>query len=167
MYLHWLRNYFASQRSRPITARLRTRSKLASSRSTGPKIVNRRSLFRDSPPAEKGELFQRDPAAGAGRARVIVFLPFFRQQRRELGTTNIIGRCFVEVRRRPRSLLCFVSVDRIVYFIFQRFNLEWENHTPSFLHKQVDITSSLETLSTLSLYEKITFLFAQLKDAPT
>lgn len=51
---------------------------------------------------------------------------------RKLRTTNIIERCFVEVRRRTRPMVCFVnvkSVDRIIYSIFQRFNLEWANRT--------------------------------------
>jgi len=36
------------------------------------------------------------------------------------------------VRRRTRPMVCFVnveSVDRIIYSIFQRFNLDWKNHT--------------------------------------
>jgi len=36
------------------------------------------------------------------------------------------------VRRRTRPMVCFVnvaSVDRIIYSIFQRFNLEWRNRT--------------------------------------
>ena len=48
---------------------------------------------------------------------------------KKLRTTNIIERCFVEVRRRTRPMVCFVnvqSVDRIIYSIFQRFNLEWK-----------------------------------------
>jgi putative transposase len=62
-------------------------------------------------------------------------LPFFSFPRhlwRRLRTTNIIERCFVEVRRRTRPMVCFVnvqSVDRIIYSIFQRFNLEWKNRT--------------------------------------
>jgi putative transposase len=51
---------------------------------------------------------------------------------RSLRTTNIIERCFVEVRRRTRPMVCFVnvqSVDRIIYSIFQRFNLEWKAPT--------------------------------------
>ena len=57
-------------------------------------------------------------------------LAFFRSPKhlwRKLRTTNIIERCFVEVRRRTRPMVCFVnvkSVDRIIYSIFQRFNLE-------------------------------------------
>lgn len=52
--------------------------------------------------------------------------------RKKLRTTNLIERCFVEVRRRTRPMVCFVnvaSVDRILYSIFQRFNLEWKNRT--------------------------------------
>ena len=40
----------------------------------------------------------------------------------------MIERCFVEVRR-TRPMLCFVDVeivDRIIYSIFQRFNMEWK-----------------------------------------
>jgi transposase-like protein len=60
---------------------------------------------------------------------------------KKLRTTNIIERCFGEVRRRTRPIACFVnveSVDRIIYPIFQRFNLEWKNRTSSFLHKRLD-----------------------------
>jgi putative transposase len=62
-------------------------------------------------------------------------LAFFRSPKhlwRKLRTTNIIERCFVEVRRRTRPMVCFVnvqSVDRIIYSIFQRFNLEWKTRT--------------------------------------
>ena len=51
---------------------------------------------------------------------------------RKLRPTNLIERCFVEVRCRTRPVVCFVnveSVDRIIYFIFQRFNLEWKTRT--------------------------------------
>jgi len=54
--------------------------------------------------------------------------------RQKLRTTNLIERCFVEVRRRTRPMVCFVnveSVDRIIYSIFQRFNLEWKTRTLS------------------------------------
>jgi putative transposase len=57
---------------------------------------------------------------------------FPKQLRRRLRTTNIIERCFVEVRRRTRPMVCFVnvqSVDRIIYSIFHRFNLEWKTRT--------------------------------------
>ena len=58
---------------------------------------------------------------------------------RQLRTTNVIERVFVEVRRRTRPMVCFVNVarvDRIIYsifhrfnLIFHRFNLEWRNRT--------------------------------------
>ncbi len=50
----------------------------------------------------------------------------------KLRTTNVIERCFVEVRRPTRPMVCFVnvqSVDRIIFSIFQRFNLEWKTRT--------------------------------------
>lgn len=49
---------------------------------------------------------------------------------RNLRTTNVIERCFVEVRRRTRPMVCFVnveSVDRIIFSIFNRFNEDWKN----------------------------------------
>ncbi len=51
---------------------------------------------------------------------------------RKLRTTNVIERCFVEVRRRTRPMVCFVnvqSVERIIFSIFNRFNLEWRQRT--------------------------------------
>jgi transposase-like protein len=51
---------------------------------------------------------------------------------RKLRTTNVIERCFVEVRRRTRPMVVFSnveSVDRIIYAIFSRFNEDWKNHT--------------------------------------
>ncbi len=51
---------------------------------------------------------------------------------RKLRTTNVIERCCVEVRRRTRPMVCFVnelSVERIIYAIFHRFNEQWKNRT--------------------------------------
>jgi putative transposase len=51
---------------------------------------------------------------------------------RKLRTTNVIERWFVEVRRRTRPMVCFVnelSVERIIYAIFHRFNEQWKNRT--------------------------------------
>lgn len=62
-------------------------------------------------------------------------LAFFQCPRplwRRLRTTNVIERCFVEVRRRTRPMVCFVnvqSVERIIFSIFNRFNLEWRHRT--------------------------------------
>jgi putative transposase len=63
---------------------------------------------------------------------LLSFMSFPKGQWKQLRTTNVIERCFVEVRRRTRPMVCFVnvgSVDRIIYSIFHRFNLEWETHT--------------------------------------
>ena len=57
-------------------------------------------------------------------------LSFFAMPRhlwRKLRTTNVIERCFVEVRRRTRPMVCFVNVEsvaRIFYCTFHRLNLE-------------------------------------------
>ena len=62
-------------------------------------------------------------------------LTFFQCPRahwRKLRTTNVIERCFVEVRRRTRPMVCFVnvqSVERIIFSIFNRFNLDWRQRT--------------------------------------
>ena len=63
---------------------------------------------------------------------LLAFFRFPKHLWRKLRTTNIIERCFVEVRRRTRPMVCFVnvqSVDRIIYSIFQRFNMEWKTRT--------------------------------------
>lgn len=60
------------------------------------------------------------------------FFVFPRHLWRKLRTTNVIERCFVEVRRRTRPMVVFTnvaSVDRIIYAIFSRFNEDWKNHT--------------------------------------
>jgi putative transposase len=63
---------------------------------------------------------------------LLSFFAFPQHLWRKLRTTNVIERCFVEVRRRTRPMVCFVnveSVDRIIYSIFHRFNLEWKTRT--------------------------------------
>jgi len=65
-------------------------------------------------------------------AELLAFFRFPKHLWRKLRTTHIIERCFVEVRRRTRPMVCFVnvqSVDRILYSILQRFNLEWKTRT--------------------------------------
>ena len=60
------------------------------------------------------------------------FFSFPRHLWRRLRTTNVIERCFVEVRRRTRPMVVFTnveSVDRIIYAIFSRFNEDWKTHT--------------------------------------
>ena len=64
--------------------------------------------------------------------QLLAFFSFPKHLWKPLRTTNIIERCFVEVRRRTRPMVCFVnvkSVDRIIYSIFYRFNLEWKTRT--------------------------------------
>ena len=63
---------------------------------------------------------------------LLAFFSFPPSLWKKLRTTNVIERVFVEVRRRTRPMVCFVnveSVDRIIYSIFHRFNLEWRNRT--------------------------------------
>jgi putative transposase len=51
---------------------------------------------------------------------------------RKRRTTTVIERCFVEVRRRTRPMVCVVnvqSVERIIFSIFNRFNLDWRQRT--------------------------------------
>ena len=57
---------------------------------------------------------------------------FPRHPWRKLRTTNVIERCFVEVRRRNQPMVCFgnvQTVDRIVLSIFNRMNPQWKNPT--------------------------------------
>ena len=63
---------------------------------------------------------------------LLSFFQFPRHLWKKLRTTNVIERCFVEVRRRTRPMVCFVnvqSVDRIVFSIFNRMNPKWKNST--------------------------------------
>lgn len=63
---------------------------------------------------------------------LFTFFDFPRHLWRKLRTTNAIERCFVEVRRRTRPMVCFVnvqSVDRILYAIFQQYSPQWKNRT--------------------------------------
>lgn len=63
---------------------------------------------------------------------LLSFFEFPPHLRRKLRTTNVIERCFVEVRRRTRPMVCFVnvqSVDRIIYAIFNGLKKEWRNRT--------------------------------------
>jgi hypothetical protein len=51
-----------------------------------------------------------------------------------INSLPVAGNCRWDVRLAPQPapMVCFVnvqSVDRIIYSIFQRFNLEWKNRT--------------------------------------
>jgi transposase-like protein len=64
--------------------------------------------------------------------KLLSFFALPRHLWKKVRTTNVIEPCFVEVRRRTRPMVCFVNVasgDRIIFSIFQRFNLEWKNRT--------------------------------------
>ena len=63
---------------------------------------------------------------------LLSFFSFPRHLWKKLRTTNVIERCFVEVRRRTRPMVCFVnvaSVDRIIFSIFNGLNEKWKNRT--------------------------------------
>jgi putative transposase len=60
------------------------------------------------------------------------FYAFPKHLWKKLRTTNMIERCFVEVRRRTRPMVVFTnvqSVDRIIYAIFHRLNEDWRTRT--------------------------------------
>ena len=61
---------------------------------------------------------------------LLTFLDFPEAQRVKLRTTNVIERCFREVRRRTRPIGCFTnpaSCDRITYAVFHRLNTIWQD----------------------------------------
>lgn len=65
---------------------------------------------------------------------LLAFFSFPRHLWKKLRTTNLIERCFVEVRRRTRPMVCFVnvsSIDRIIFAIFNGINEkhQWKNRT--------------------------------------
>jgi len=73
---------------------------------------------------------------------LLTFFHFPRHLWRTLCTTNVIERCFVEVRRRTRPMVCFVndeSVDRIIFSTFSRFNEDWKNRTLRLFTQAEDI----------------------------
>jgi len=77
---------------------------------------------------------------------LLAFFAFPRHLWRKLRTPMSSSVAFVEVRRRTRPMVCFVnvqSVDRIIYSIFQRFNLEWKTRTLKLFTQALDITSTL------------------------
>lgn len=69
---------------------------------------------------------------------LLSFLACPPQQRRKLRTTNIIERCFREVRRRTRPMTCFnnpESCERIIFAVLSHLNRSWEgNALPEFTH---------------------------------
>jgi transposase-like protein len=63
--------------------------------------------------------------------KLIPFLRFPEQLHKTIRTTNVIERCFREVRRRLNTMGSFPnskSCDRITYAIFSYFNSKWKQH---------------------------------------
>lgn len=61
---------------------------------------------------------------------LLTVLDFPEAQRVKLRTTNVIERCFREVRRRTRPIGCFTnsaSWDRIIYAVLHRLNTIWQD----------------------------------------
>ena len=61
---------------------------------------------------------------------LLSFLKFPEEHRKKIRTTNVIERCFREVRRRARTMSCFNDVsscNRIVYAVFAYMNEKWES----------------------------------------
>jgi putative transposase len=61
---------------------------------------------------------------------LLTVFDFPEAQRVKLRTTNVIERCFREVRRRTRPIGCFTnaaSCDRIIYAVFHRMNRLWQD----------------------------------------
>jgi len=77
---------------------------------------------------------------------LLAFFAFPRHLWRKLRTTNVIERCFVEVRRRTRPMVCFVngqSVDRIIYSSSSASTWNGKPAPSSCLHNPLDITLSV------------------------
>jgi transposase-like protein len=61
---------------------------------------------------------------------------------KKVRTTNVIERCFVEVRRRTRPMVCFVNVqsmDRIICSIPEIQTWNGKTAPSTFLHKRLNI----------------------------
>ena len=81
----------------------------------------------------------------SGIYRSCCILPLPEPLWRKLRTTNVIERCFVEVRRRTRPMVCFInvaSVDRIIYSIFSALTWNGKTTPSSYLHKRLDVTAT-------------------------
>jgi len=75
--------------------------------------------------------------------RLIPIFAFPESLRKMIRTTNVIERCFREVRRRLKVMGYFQngqSCDRIVYALFASFNAKWKHKT-----KQLQVINSLTT----------------------
>jgi putative transposase len=60
---------------------------------------------------------------------LLAFFACPNQHRSKIRTTNVIERCFREVRRRTRPMTCFnndASCERIIYAVFSHLNKSWK-----------------------------------------
>ena len=63
---------------------------------------------------------------------LLTFFACPKEHRRKIRTTNVIERCFREVRRRTRPMTCFnddLSCGRIIYAVFSHLNKSWKGRS--------------------------------------
>jgi putative transposase len=127
-WVHKMRNILAQVRKRDydsVRAEARTIYRAANRKAAEQAFRRFAAHWRQDYPSMVRQLERDLP-------ELLAFFSFPKHLWKKLRTTNVIERVFVEVRRRTRPMVCFVnvaSVDRIIYSIFQRFNLEWRNRT--------------------------------------
>jgi transposase-like protein len=95
-------------------------------------IANKRGCVPLFQTALANSVSHHGEAVREGSTAVVSVFSFPKHLWKQLRTTNLIECCFVEVRQQTRPMVCLVnlkSVDRIIYSIFHRFNLEWKTRT--------------------------------------
>jgi len=127
-WVHKLRNLLGAARRRDHAAMKADAQAIYQAASRAEAVSHAQTFarrWRDAYPSLVTRLLQDLP-------ELLAFFQCPRPLWRKLRTTNVIERCFVEVRRRTRPMVCFVnvqSVERIIFSIFHRFNLEWRPRT--------------------------------------
>jgi transposase-like protein len=127
-WVHKLRNLLGAARRRDHAAMKADAQAIYQAASRSEAVSHAQAFarrWRDAYPALVTRLLRDLP-------ELLAFFQCPRALWRKLRTTNVIERCFVEVRRRTRPMVCFVnvqSVERIIFSIFHRFNLEWRQRT--------------------------------------
>ncbi len=97
-----------------------------------PNLTQARQAFRELQSRWQSAYPNLVRRLGRELPELLNFFQFPRHLWKKLRTTNAIERCFVEVRRRTRPMVVFtnvLSVDRIIYAIFSRYNQDWKNRT--------------------------------------
>lgn len=127
-WVHKLRNLLSAVRRRDHAAVKADAQAIYQAASRSEAMAHAQAFarrWRDAYPSHVSRLLRDLP-------ELLAFFQCPRSLWRKLRTTNVIERCFVEVRRRTRPMVCFVnvqSVERIIFSIFNRFNLEWRQRT--------------------------------------